>query len=112
MLSFAPSAAAVWHSDRVKITYKKNSLRHSVFFKRWAGQFVSSIHEVEFKADASEASHLQMQKIKKTKDIKNLIEISKNDQNLTRNTSKIDSVSQSVSRSDIQRDRERIYNNL
>ena len=40
LLSFAPSAAAVWHCDRVRITYERNSVRHSVFFKRWAGQFV------------------------------------------------------------------------
>ena len=40
VLSFAPSAAAVWHCDRVRITRESKSVRHSVFFKRWAGQFV------------------------------------------------------------------------
>ena len=40
VLSFAPSAAAVWHCERGKITCESNSVRHDVFFKRWAGQFV------------------------------------------------------------------------
>ena len=75
MLSFAPSAAAVWHCDRVRITCERNSVRHSVFFKRWAGQCVSIIHEVEFKADATAATHEQMQKIiKKEKATKKRIE--------------------------------------
>ena len=38
VLSFAPSAAAVRHCDRVKIACESNAVRHSVFFKRW--QFV------------------------------------------------------------------------
>ena len=63
VLSFAPSAAAVWHCDRVRITCESNSVRHSVFFKRWAGQFVIIVHEVEFKADATAATHEQMQQI-------------------------------------------------
>ena len=62
MLSFAPSAAAVWHCDRVRITRERNSVRQS-FLKRWAGQFISIIHEVEFKADATAATHEQMQQI-------------------------------------------------
>ena len=28
VLSFAPSAAAVWHCDRVRITCERNSVRH------------------------------------------------------------------------------------
>ena len=41
VLSFAPSAAAVWHCDRERITCERNSARHSVFpFKRLAGQYV------------------------------------------------------------------------
>ena len=41
LLSFAPSAAAVWHCDRERITCERNSARHSVFpFKRLAGQYV------------------------------------------------------------------------
>ena len=40
VLSFAPSAAFVWHCERGRITCERNSVRHSVFFKRWAGQFV------------------------------------------------------------------------
>ena len=63
VLSFAPSAAAAWHCDHVSITCERNSVRHSVFFKRWAGQFVIIIHEVEFKADATAATHEQMQQI-------------------------------------------------
>ena len=51
VLSFAPSAAAVWHCVRMRITCERNSVRHSIFFKRWAGQFVIIIHEVETKAD-------------------------------------------------------------
>ena len=38
-------------------------MRHSVFVKRWAGQFVIIIHEVEFKADATAATHEQMHHI-------------------------------------------------
>ena len=40
VLSFAPSVAAGWHCDRTRITYESNSVRHSVFFKRWVRQFV------------------------------------------------------------------------
>jgi hypothetical protein len=40
VLSCAPSAAAVWHCDRVRIMYGNNSVRHSVFCKRWAWPFV------------------------------------------------------------------------
>ena len=32
VLSFAPSAAAVWHCDHVRIPCESNSVRHSVFF--------------------------------------------------------------------------------
>ena len=63
VLSFAPSAAAVWHSDRGRITCERNSGRQSVCVKRWAGQFVIIIHVVEFKADATAATHEQMQQI-------------------------------------------------
>ena len=35
-------------------------MRHDVFFKRWAGQFIIIIHEVEFQADATAATHEQM----------------------------------------------------
>ena len=31
VLSFAPSAAAVWHCDHVRIPCESNSVRHSVF---------------------------------------------------------------------------------
>ena len=31
VLSFAPSAAAVWHCDRVRIPCESNSARHSFF---------------------------------------------------------------------------------
>ena len=58
MLSFAPSAAAVGHCDLVRITWESNSVRHSVFIKRWAlqpkppqTQPDDGLHEVEFKAD-------------------------------------------------------------
>ena len=40
VLSFAPSAAAVWHCERGRITCERNSVRHNVFFKRWAEQLV------------------------------------------------------------------------
>ena len=40
VLSFAPSAAAVWHCDRERITCERNSARHSVCFKRLVRQFV------------------------------------------------------------------------
>ena len=33
MRSFAPSAAAVWHCDRLRITCESNSVRHNVLFK-------------------------------------------------------------------------------
>ena len=46
MLSFAPSAAAVWHCDRVRITCERNSVRHSVFFKRWVRQFIQTLRAV------------------------------------------------------------------
>ena len=68
VLSFAPSAAAVWHCDLVRITCERKSVRHSVFvpalgiaffFQRWAGQFVIIIHEFEFKADATAATQDQ-----------------------------------------------------
>ena len=49
VLSFAPSAAAVWHCDRVRITCESRSVRHSVFFKRWA--LPATV--VEFKADVT-----------------------------------------------------------
>ena len=39
VLSFAPSAAAVWHCHRVRITSKSEAARHNMsFFKRWALQ--------------------------------------------------------------------------
>ena len=63
VLSFAPSAAAGWQCDRVRTTRERNSVRRSVFFKRWAVQVVSIIHEVEFKADATAATHEQIEKI-------------------------------------------------
>ena len=40
VLSFAPSATAVWHCDRGRIMCGSNSARRGVFFKRWARQFV------------------------------------------------------------------------
>ena len=40
VLSFAPSAAAVWHCERGRITCERNSVQHNVFCKRWAKQFV------------------------------------------------------------------------
>ena len=38
MLSFAPSAAAVWHCDLVRITRERMSIRHGVLFQRWASR--------------------------------------------------------------------------
>ena len=34
-MSFAPSAAAVWHCDRGRIPCERSSARQSVFVKRW-----------------------------------------------------------------------------
>ena len=39
VLSFAPSAAAVWHCDRERITCERNSAWHCNFFKRLVRQF-------------------------------------------------------------------------
>jgi hypothetical protein len=65
VLNFALSAAAGWQCDRVRTMRERNSLRHTVFFKRWAEQFVIIIFEVEFKADATAAIHEQIDKISK-----------------------------------------------
>ena len=67
VLSFAPSAAAVWHCDLLRITRERKSARqsflrsvgHTVFFQRREGQFVIIIHEFEFKADATAATQDQ-----------------------------------------------------
>ena len=40
VLSFAPSAAAVGHCDRVRIMCESDPVRHSVSFKHLAEQFV------------------------------------------------------------------------
>ena len=39
-MSFAPSATAVGHCDRVRITCESNPVRHSVSVKRLPGQSV------------------------------------------------------------------------
>ena len=40
VLSFAPSAAAVWHCDHVRIPCESNSVRHSVFSQRFSQRFL------------------------------------------------------------------------
>ena len=40
LLSFAPSAAAVWHCDRVTIRGESKSVRHTFVFKHWAWPFL------------------------------------------------------------------------
>ena len=40
LLSFAPSAAAVWHCNRVRIKGQRKSVRHTFVFKHWAWPFI------------------------------------------------------------------------
>ena len=40
LLSFVPSAAAVWHCNRVRIEGQSKSVRHTFVFKHWAWPFL------------------------------------------------------------------------
>ena len=58
VLSFAPSAAAVRHCDRVKIACESNAVRQSVFFKRWQFVFEKRKKQKSFNKTVMKASIL------------------------------------------------------